>query len=502
MARNHIFLVAIIFIILSCSKSPHDEKNEVLESFFVLMHNEYYDAEFTGIAFEEFKKRVRIAAAEAHDSSELYSVAFRPALLKLEVSHANAWSPEEFSGRVGTVASPVVEADLFACFGLVVQNVRPGIMPRVVADLRPEAGIDISGPTVGWHLISWEPAIDHRLRTTWTDPMGNKRKVTLELAKFTSKGPDIAQSLPVDKRPVTVLHRMDASARQILQDLQERRADPTTPVYYAPLGLVLSAGRSGNLPRIIDVQHGRPGEAHGLSVGDLVVGVSAKKLRNTTRLELKTMRDGKVRSVNLQRQCDRQSFVRPPLITKSGDIAFVRFDEFTPQAAASLREQAEGITARHIVFDLRRNLGGSTAVLSEIAAMFFGPNQLIGYVNRRRVKGEIRAEGDHVTSSPFRAATLTSPITASSAEAFAYFARAKTDGTIAGMRSSGSVLVSKMFRLPDGGVVQIPTRELTMFDGQILEGRGVLPDADVPQGCNAISLESCKALFEGTASRQ
>lgn len=493
--KIHPYILVIAFVLLSCQQNEDVEKSDVVDTFFRLLKNEFYDSNFSGFDIDRIEQQAKNDSLRFADSAQLYGGLFRPILLQLESSHAGAWSSSEFAGLSGVEGSPVIEADALACFGLVVQNIRQGTPPRVVADLRRNHPADDAYPTVGWRLHGWEVVSESRLNSHWVDDAGVARDLAIDLPP---NGSRIGRNDKDDSRLKTadiIIPSFNNDAREALKKLQDNFIDPESLVYYRPLGLVLTAGRAGSMPKIIGIEETPHIQGLNLRLGDQVLGAKIDKDESRVSIKLNVMRNGNSSSVTIQGQCPKESFIRDPLITTDSNVAFIRFDEFTEEAASSLRNQAAGLNAKYFIFDLRRNLGGDVLALTEILSIFFGPGHLVGFDETRGARRRLVTKGDAITDPPVHAVILTSEITGSSAEVFAYFVKSKFSGTVAGQRTAGNVLVAKLFRLPDGGVVQLPIRKFTMFDGAALEGRGVSSDASIPDNCGSNSVESCLTML-------
>jgi carboxyl-terminal processing protease len=79
-----------------------------------------------------------------------------------------------------------------------------------------------------------------------------------------------------------------------------------------------------------------------------------------------------------------------------------------------------------------------------------------------------------------RVVVLIGPGSASASEIFAHVLQQQKRATVVGRRSAGAVIVSRFYRLPGGGRLQVPIQDYVGVDGQRLEGRGVTPDVVVP----------------------
>ena len=140
-----------------------------------------------------------------------------------------------------------------------------------------------------------------------------------------------------------------------------------------------------------------------------------------------------------------------------------------------------------IVLDLRGNPGGLAAMMMGIAGHFVGEatplgvmktrdNELRFTVNPRRVS----AEGKPVGTFQGPVAILVDGLSGSASECFTGGMQSLKRVRVFGQRSMGAALPSQFDRLPNGDVFIHATGDFVTADGTRLEGRGVIPDEDVP----------------------
>jgi carboxyl-terminal processing protease len=144
-------------------------------------------------------------------------------------------------------------------------------------------------------------------------------------------------------------------------------------------------------------------------------------------------------------------------------------------------------TAAGIVIDLRGNPGGLAAMMMGIAGHFVPDpiplgvmktrdNELKFTVNPRRVS----AAGERVDVYRGPVAIIVDGLSGSASECFTGGMQSLKRVRVFGQRSMGAALPSQFDRLPNGDVFIHATGDFVTADGTRLEGRGVLPDQDVP----------------------
>jgi carboxyl-terminal processing protease len=160
---------------------------------------------------------------------------------------------------------------------------------------------------------------------------------------------------------------------------------------------------------------------------------------------------------------------------------YLRFDEFEAEYHKWLRERLKlHRDAPGIVLDLRNNAGGAVSSLEFVINDFFPERVSYGaFVSRK-------GKRDHEKSAWFDGVGYAGPLvvligggSASSAEILAHVFQHYGRATLVGRSTAGLVIASRLFRLRDGGELQIGMQDFETLDGSRLEGNGVQPDVVV-----------------------
>ncbi len=164
----------------------------------------------------------------------------------------------------------------------------------------------------------------------------------------------------------------------------------------------------------------------------------------------------------------------------AGGVGYLRFNIFLPALMDELRAAIrEFATARAVIVDLRNNPGGVGLMAPALASLFFSSKTTLGTMKMRR--GEIRfvtyAQPD-VYDRPL--VVLVDEGTASTSEIFAGALQESGRAIVVGQRTLGAVLPSIIQKLPNGAVLQYAVADFKTPKGVLLEGRGVVPDIEVP----------------------
>lgn len=140
-----------------------------------------------------------------------------------------------------------------------------------------------------------------------------------------------------------------------------------------------------------------------------------------------------------------------------------------------------------IVLDLRGNPGGLAAMMMGIAGHFVGTPTPLGVMKTR--DSELRftvnprlvsAEGKPVATFGGPVAILVDSLSGSASECFTGGMQSLERVRVFGQRSMGAALPSQFDKLPNGDVFIHATGDFVTANGTRLEGRGVIPDEEVP----------------------
>ena len=171
-----------------------------------------------------------------------------------------------------------------------------------------------------------------------------------------------------------------------------------------------------------------------------------------------------------------------------GRIGIVRFNAWMPPMLPALDSAIERFRGRNgIVVDLRGNPGGVAGLMMGASGHFLETRQSLGTMKSRDGELRFRANPRLVSPSGARVRPFAGPVvilvdemTGSTSEAFAAGMRAIGRVRVVGRPTAGAVLPAVMERLPNGDLLYHAIADFVSPDGTRLEGRGVIPDDDVP----------------------
>jgi len=175
--------------------------------------------------------------------------------------------------------------------------------------------------------------------------------------------------------------------------------------------------------------------------------------------------------------------------TPSGGTAgLIRFNAWMPAVDRPFQEAIDRFRAADgIVIDLRGNPGGLAAMLMGISGHFLTERVPLGTMKTR--ENELRfpanprlvsAAGEPVAPYAGPVAILVDALTGSASECFAGGMQSLGRARVFGQTSMGQALPAMFDRMPNGDVLIHAYGDFVTADGTRLEGRGVVPDEEVP----------------------
>ena len=274
--------------------------------------------------------------------------------------------------------------------------------------------------------------------------------------------------------------------------MEQLRADLQGAV--VGIGVRIDFEEASGMALINGVLPASPAEAAGLKAGDRILSVDGATFRGRTQLDmlgamrgrentairLAVLRDGKVSEKNLTRRKVTLPSVEQARFGELGVITLREFNERTPADLETALKSLAGI--RRLVLDLRENPGGlfekgiaaSELLLpsgAEIARSVGRGGATKHYVSRR-----------NPILRPLPMAVLVDGRTGSSAELLAEALRAGTGATLVGTRTRGKWSIEMLRELSGGYVLKFTIALLQSPRGQSFDGKGLIPDLEVPAG--------------------
>ncbi|MDN5344032.1 MAG: carboxyl-terminal processing protease [Clostridia bacterium] len=281
---------------------------------------------------------------------------------------------------------------------------------------------------------------------------------------------------------------------------------------YVGVGIVLQDidGRAV----ITSIIPGSPAARQGLKSGAVLVEVDGRAVEGRPLEEIGQMLEGKPGtnlgltvtlpgSDNHKSYSLRRELIRPPVVSSRllpGRLGYLYLRAFPYWAPAEVEQaltelQRQG--ARGLVLDLRGNPGGYLDAALEVASLFLLRDKpVVQVVGRDKRVTLLRSRGP---GQDLPLIVLVDRGTASAAEILAGALQADKAALLLGTQTFGKGAVQTVFSLSNGGALKITTAHYLTPAGEAIDGKGLKPDIEVPEGQE--QLERALTILQGQTTR-
>ena len=256
----------------------------------------------------------------------------------------------------------------------------------------------------------------------------------------------------------------------------------------------------------LDKAEGGDGRARALDVLRLAAVALSGPEGSEARLEIED--DSGDKTVVVARERERGEVVRfgnlPPLVVRveafgqttpgGRQAGVIAFSVWMPAASGGIDLAIDRFrSAAGLVLDLRGNPGGVVEMMRGVAGHIIDEPVSLGRVQTRQATLEMRVnprrstrDGRTVTPYAGPVAVLVDELTASASECFAGSLQSLGRARVFGRQTMGQALPASTRRLPSGDVLMHVLGDFVTPTGVRIEGRGVLPDEEVPLAADAL----------------
>ena len=266
-------------------------------------------------------------------------------------------------------------------------------------------------------------------------------------------------------------------------------------------GIGIRFNRDGSRVFVTQIFTGGPASQSGILVGDELLKVEDKDVKNLSNDELGTAIRGKENSsvnitisssgvekaLNLVRKNVQVDLVS---LEVRDDVGIINIASFGDTSATKMGEVAAQVKnnpkIKKLVLDLRSNTGGLLDQSLQIASYFLAENSLFvkeAYKSDSKEEKTVKVENS-LQDYPIIVATDSS--TASASEILAAALRDDRNVKLVGQKSYGKGVVQQIFTLRSGDLLKVTIAEWITPAGNKINGKGLSPDIAVEIDKNSL----------------
>ncbi|MBO1360832.1 hypothetical protein J2D73_13660 [Acetobacter sacchari] len=448
-------IITSIFIIVlfSTYKAVFIDADFVYGRFWVTLNENYYKINNDNFNFSDIENNFR---PKNKNSEYLYDYSFSNILNIMPSSHFYITPPPSVVSKTGKIIFASTGMDIspsnLICSGVVISSFRSIIRPQIIG-VDKQSPLSGQGIGLGWRFVAAETSENDssNIILTLYDNGGKIRKFHIR------KNPYILSDI-----------------EKIYSEMRYN-LNPDRNITLPNLGIISTSGRDAQLPEVSYIIPNSQAVNERVSIGDKVKFLETVNGGKETHIVF-TKKTNEEIKMKIKNSCVKDGlFGKRDIKVINKNISYVRFDRFDKYSLDWLQENVKYLS-NDIIIDFRRNRGGLISVLENFLGMFLGPDKNIGSDIRRFTTITEKTPSDSQKINSGRIVILLGKATASSAEIASDILRLYRGAIIVGETSSGQVLTSSSFSLPDNGKVVLPIGEYRDPSGMTLEGVGVSPD--------------------------
>jgi carboxyl-terminal processing protease len=290
---------------------------------------------------------------------------------------------------------------------------------------------------------------------------------------------------------------------------------------FSGVGMTVVENRRGL--QVTGVYPGTPASRARIKHGDVITAVNGKSIAGedadlaTARIKGKpdtfvtlTVLTGKTRAKRVIKV--RRARITVPVVQarlrrpRANPIAHVAIASFTSGVHGQLRSKLKRLLrrgARGVLVDLRQNGGGLLDEAVLVSSVFVPDGVIVTTKGRKRDKEVFRATGGAIKRLPI--VVLVDRGTASASEIVTAALQERLNATVVGRRTFGKGVFGEVFRLSDGGALDLTLGNYFTPKGRNLANKGIEPDikaSDNPRTPRDEALErALEVLAQKTSGR-
>ncbi|MGA1082354.1 MAG: S41 family peptidase [Candidatus Nanopelagicales bacterium] len=270
---------------------------------------------------------------------------------------------------------------------------------------------------------------------------------------------------------------------------------------FSGIGVWLRNNELGHA-EVVAIVPGSSAENAGVLIGDTIVSVDGRPVKNLDLSEISRLLTGEKNStaklsVNTQGELRELSALRqdvsikPVVISTLNDgVTVIKVSDFARGTARDIRSAlASQIGERAgVILDLRGNTGGLVTEAIEVAGTFLNGGAVVEFHRPNTAPQVLKASAQGDGTTPL--VILVDAATASSAEIVAAALQDRSRAVIVGENTFGKAAVQDSKTLSDGSLIELTVGFYVTPNGKRIDGVGVAPDIYVSAQDENITAES------------
>ena len=259
------------------------------------------------------------------------------------------------------------------------------------------------------------------------------------------------------------------------------------------IGVSITQDESGYI-KITEIYPESPAAEGGLSKGNLITSIDGKDVKQMgyatastlirgvkgSRVKLGIRNGGADGSIEFQRREVDFPSVSYQMLDGKAYIQITQFNGNTPAQFKNALDRATTEEAKGLIFDLRNNPGGGLTNVTDILKMLL-PAGPIAFMQEKDQTNKVLIDectGQNEVHLPM--VVLTNKNTASAAELFTAALKDYNKAKSVGTATYGKGVMQTLYKLKNGGAINITTAKYFPPKSDNYDGVGVVPDFEVP----------------------
>ena len=259
------------------------------------------------------------------------------------------------------------------------------------------------------------------------------------------------------------------------------------------IGIGIQYINAGEYPLVSNVFANSPASKAKMQVGDTIISVDGKSVKNTETTKIRELVQGKVgekRTIVISRDnkqitlnitlSEIESSVHYRMIDKVGYLDIAEFSKTTASEVENALKYFEKNNADKVIIDLRNNPGGFLNTLEEIADLFLPSGKIIlstkdkqGNIQHFKTISDNQYKGNYIL--------LVNHNSASASEALTAALNENLDIPIYGQTTFGKGIMQNFFEYDDGGYIKYTNAEWLTPKGASINREGIKPTNEIAE---------------------